>query len=141
MRSLALLFVSFPALAVAPELSDIDVESITKLTAEFLHASPSWISPGSTFCTYTAEDGCTLEVHVDAGGNILTVSKIDGVWAVGRWQREIIAYRRCTTALLNKWGEEEAAGVPRDLTKRREDARACYGPSGRAGGMREGPPK
>jgi hypothetical protein len=140
MRMLVLLGVALPVLAASQDLTAVDVEGITKATAEFFRGPPSYISAGSTACSLTAEDGCTLEVHVvSPGGGSIEVSKIGGLWTIGRWQREIIAFGRCTRALEKKSREDESAGRPADVAKRRAEYRSCYGPSGTVGGMRNGP--
>src|SRR5580700_10292253 len=126
MRTLALLLISLPASASAADLSDVDVAAITKVSAQFLHAPPSYISPPSEGCRSTAEDGCTLEVHVVGGAYLsqLTVSKINGVWAVGRWQRETFAFGECVDALRSREAKEDALGVPVDPARRRKDLAA-----------------
>jgi hypothetical protein len=136
MRVIALLLASASILASGLDLSDVDVTSITKVTADFLGRPPLSISAPSVACARTAEAGCTLEVSVVGGPSDLIVSKIDGVWTVGRWQREIMAFQRCIAALSEKNAKEDAAGLSQDAAKRREERRACYGPTGQYGGMR-----
>jgi len=90
MRFLLILLTSVALADSAPDLSDIDVQAIAKVTEQWGHAPPSYISAASTDCKYTAETGCTLEVQVVVGGGNLTVSKIDGVWTVGKRHPEAV---------------------------------------------------
>jgi hypothetical protein len=137
MRYLLILLTSVAIASPEPDLSDIDVQAIAKLSEQWLHGPPTSISAASAACTLTAEEGCTLEVHVVADGpQYLTVSKIGGTWQVGRWQRELIAYQRCIRALMVNQAQENAQGLPIDPQQRRKEDAACSGPSGHVGGMR-----
>jgi hypothetical protein len=110
-------------------------------TAEFVHGPLTFISEASSACTLTAESGCTLEVEVAAGGHTdyLTVSKVNGAWIIGRWQREVIAFARCTIAVRRNERRDAEAGLPVDHDKFRSSYRACYPPSGRFWGPSASP--
>ena len=137
LRILVLMLISLPVLAAAPELTDIDVSDITTAASELLTGPFSSISAASFPCGSTAESGCTAEVQVVAeGSRTLTVSKIDGVWKVGRWQREIIAFTRCIEALSKSRERQAALGKPMDADTYRKRHRECYGSSGRVGDTR-----
>jgi len=132
-RLLALLLISLPVAAATPNLSDIDVQGIVNTSAEFVHGPLTFISEASSACTLTAESGCTLEVEVVAGGDgpvYRTVSKVNGVWIIGRWQREIIAFERCVVAVHRSERRDAAAGIPVDHDKYWKSHRACYPQSG-----------
>lgn len=134
MRLLLLLLFSSSAFGTAPNLSDIDVAAITKATVDFAHAAPLGLSEPTAPCKHTAEVGCTFEVQVTLSDGYLTVSKIDGVWSVGRWPLEIAAFQRCTAAVRAKWANADAQGLPADQKARTAEYRACYPPSGHFGG-------
>jgi len=110
--------VAIPAHAL--EYTDIDIEQVQAAIREFYADPIIQIGPASTRCTYTAEDPCEADARVflRTPERIISVrvSKVDGRWIIGRWQREVIEFRNCTK------------------TKSR---RECRGPSGRIGGRRE----
>lgn len=103
----------------ALEYTDVDVEEIQVAIREFYADPIIQIGPASARCTYTAEDPCEAEARVFLRTPERTisvrVSKVDGHWIIGRWQKEVIEFRECTK------------------TKSRSE---CRGPSGRVGGRR-----
>jgi len=117
LRALFVFALALPAHAL--ELNAPDIEAIERAVAEFYSGPLTHIPGASPRCTYTAEQGCEAETRVTVetseGFEQVVVSKIDGQWTVGQWQREVIAFRACTKTKSHK---------------------ECYGPSGKVGGMR-----
>jgi hypothetical protein len=133
MRLLLPLLLSSAAAAAVPNLSDVDVAAITKTTVDFAHVAPRGISEATTPCVHTAEAGCTLEVSVTLPDSFLTVSKVGGVWIVGRWPREVAEFERCTASVRTKWAKEAAQDLPVDQKTHDAEYHACYPPSGHFG--------
>lgn len=106
--------------AQALEYTDIDVEEIQVAIREFYADPIIQIGPASARCRYTAEDPCEADARVFLRTPeriiSITVSKVDGRWIIGKWQKEVIEFRNCTK------------------TKSRSE---CRGPSGRIGGRRD----
>lgn len=130
-------FTAYFAAASPSDISDVDTDAITSVTAKFTRATPMSISAPSTDCSRTEEQRCTLEVDVLVPGfGNLAVSKIDGVWTFGRWQREVIAFTKCSNTLQRQKLAAEAGGTPIDQNELGKAYRRCFGPSGTVGGTR-----
>jgi hypothetical protein len=119
--SLFVLLIGISGHVEALELTAVDVEGITAAVRDFF-GHPillSSITGASPACTYTAEAGCSMQVQVllSPSNRTLTVSKVDGKWTIGQWQRELLNFEACVIA--------------------KQDWKGCYPPSGHVGGQRE----
>jgi len=125
--------------AAAGDFRDVDVEEITRAAAPVMPGQITQISRASPKCQHTAETDCTAEVRLTImtanGQNGLTVSKVAGHWMVGKRQIEVLAFEDCIGALSEKRRQEDADGVIINLEQRRNERRACFGPTGKVGGV------
>jgi len=127
--------------AAVGDFRDVDVEEIDQAAALAMPGQITQISRAHPKCMQTAETDCTAEVRLTimtaSGQNELTVSRVAGHWMVGRRQIEILAFERCTAALLDKWRQEDADGVIVNLQRRREEDRGCLGRTGRVESIKD----